>query len=85
MSSLSAADDFPAQALELESEWPPFSNLRVLLSNNSSVNSQPQAPKVRDANLRSGDQFSAAEKDEGCIVHILEMYQRECADDHLGR
>jgi hypothetical protein len=38
---------------------------------NSSVNSQPKTPKVRDDRLGSGDQLSTAERDEGCIVHIV--------------
>jgi hypothetical protein len=43
----------------------------------SSVNSQPETPKVRDSKLGSGDQFSSAEKDESCIVHIIGLEERK--------
>jgi hypothetical protein len=42
-----------------------------VFTSNSSVNSQPETTKVRDNKLGSGDQFSASEKDESCIVHII--------------
>ena len=41
------------------------------------MNSQTKTPKVRDDELGSGDQFFAAEKDEGRIVHIVGLEERE--------
>jgi hypothetical protein len=56
MSSISADDSCPAS----ESEWPPFSSLRLFLI--LPVNSQTKTSKVRDDKLGGGDHFSAAER-----------------------
>jgi hypothetical protein len=37
----------------------------------SSVNRQPKTSKVRDDTLGSSNQFSAAEKDEGHVIHWM--------------
>jgi hypothetical protein len=57
-----------------------------IFASNSSVNNQPETPKVRDNKLGSGDQFSADEKDESCIVHIIELEERKVGSlvDVLG-
>jgi hypothetical protein len=60
----------PVQALE--SECSPFSKFAL----DSSMNSQSKTPKLRDDELGSGDQFSMAKKDEGCIVHIIGLEGR---------
>jgi hypothetical protein len=66
----------PVQASE--SEWPPFRVFAFSLT--SSVNSQTKTSKVRDDKLGGGDHFSAAEKNEGRIVDIIGLEEREhCA------
>ena len=49
----------------------------VVFSLTSSVNSQPKASKVRYDKLGGGNQCSAAEKDEGCVVNVIGLEKRE--------
>jgi hypothetical protein len=61
----------------LESAWPPFSNLGFCSSLHSVNTSQPKTSKMRDDKLGSSNQFSAAEKDAGRVIHIVGLEERE--------